>query len=93
MEDNKLVELDSASVGIHLSYIRKSIEKIEGTLGEMKNIYVGRGEHDEVKKIQIDHEARVRILETTTTKIMTWGSALVVGSGIIQFIISSYLSQ
>lgn len=93
MENEPNKELDSVSVGIHLSYIRQSIAKIEGTLSEMKSVYVSRSEYDEVKKIQEDHESRIRDNSTNITKVMTWGSALVVGASILQFIISSYFSS
>lgn len=48
-------------------------------------------QHQVLCKASSDHEARIRSNETSITKMLTWGSALILILGVLEFIINKYL--
>lgn len=46
---------------------------------------------DSVQKSLDDHETRLRVLESSVTKVITWGAAGVLILGIAEFIIGKFL--
>lgn len=78
---------EATATSLNIQYIQRDILEIKTTLKEMSTIYVKRDEHDEVLKIQGDHETRTRSLEKGQTQIMTYGSVLVIALGIAEFLI------
>ena len=55
--------------------------------------YVNQTEHNEVVKIEIDHEQRIRNLETSNTRILTWGSMAIVAVGILETLLTIYFKR
>jgi hypothetical protein len=55
------------------------------------NLFVTQTEHNEVIKVTTDHETRIRIIETNVTRIVTWGTALVIFVGILEFLIRQFV--
>lgn len=53
--------------------------------------YITKIEFSEVVRIQADHETRTRLLEKTTTQIMTWGTALMIFIGIVEFLVQKFV--
>jgi len=85
-----------------IGYIKESIGKIEKRLEAMDDHYAKREEMDAFKKeadrIHCGHVDRIKVLEEETestkvfkTQVKTWGSAAVVASGILQFILKQIL--
>jgi hypothetical protein len=68
----------------------KTIKEALSKLQEATSVYITRSEFQEVVRIQTDHESRTRLLETATTKIVTWGAAVLLIVSIAQFIIGKY---
>ena len=70
------------------------VDQIQTDVTDLKKqgtIYVTQPEHSEIVKVCNDHETRIRGNEKDITKIMTWGSALILLVGIIEFFISNFL--
>lgn len=81
-DHNLLIKLDT------------KVDNIQQDLTSLKNQhngYVIKPEFIEVVRIQADHETRTRVLERSTTQIVTWGSALVVFVGIVEFLINKFI--
>lgn len=85
-----------------ISYIKKAIEKIESRLEIMDTHYAKREEMDtlkqEAERIHGGLAKRIKDLEEESastmvfkTQVKTWGSAAVVASGILQFILNKIL--
>src|ERR1035437_5007879 len=77
-----------------LTKLDTKVDQIQNDVTALKNrdtIYVTKVEHIEVVRIQADHETRTRILETATTRIMTWGTMAIIFLGIAEFLVQKYL--
>ena len=72
------------------------VDLIQSDITELKKqntVYVNQTEHNEVVKIQIDHEQRIRNLETSNTRILTWGSMAIVAVGILETLLTIYFKR
>lgn len=77
-------------MGADIKVIKGDISEIKASIKEIINGAITRSEYSEVVKVQEDHESRTRLLETKTTKIMTYGTAGVLFIGAIEFVIQLY---
>lgn len=79
----------------NIQYIQKDILEIKGTLKEITMTHVSVQEaaghiaddnkrHSEEDKILNDHETRLRSIEQSVTRMMTWGTILLAASTLIQ---------
>lgn len=73
-------------VDTKLATLQTSVDKLVIASGG----YITRDEHNQVLKTESDQEARIRAIEKSVTIVMTWGSALVVGLSIAQFVIGHF---
>lgn len=71
--------------------IKGSIAEIKSDIREIKTKFVNQEQHKVLTDCIADHELRLRADETSITRIMTWGSALILLIGIIEFIISKFV--
>lgn len=65
--------------------IKESISEIKIDIKEIKTGYITADQHRTLTDCTEDHEERIRTVETSITKILTWGSALVVAVGILEY--------
>jgi hypothetical protein len=72
------------------SNIKDSVNEVKLDVKEMKKNYITQEQHKELVESHADHESRIRENEKGITKIMTYGSALVIFIGILEFIISKF---
>ena len=70
--------------------IKESLAEVKADVKEMRNNYITQQQHQELVVCKNDHEIRLRDTEKNVTRILTWGSALVVLIGIIEFILNKY---
>lgn len=71
---------------------QKSFESIIKRLDNLTDGYITKSEFAEVGQKPIaDHEIRIRSLEKTVTKIVTWGAAGVIFISIVEFVITKFL--
>ena len=70
--------------------IKESIAEIKIDIKEIKSGYITMEQHRVLTDCTSDHENRLRSVENSITKILTWGSALVVGVGIIEYLIDRF---
>lgn len=79
---------DDALMANNISYIQRDITEIKGTLKEITTTHVTVGDFNEhIKKNELthgDHETRIRSIETSVTRMMTWGSVILIMSTLIQ---------
>lgn len=66
-------------------------KKVDAIALQLDSKYTTIDEHKVVVGIQTDHETRIRNNEVSITKIMSYGSALIVFVGILEFLISKIL--
>ena len=82
--------------------IKSSIGEIKSDIHEIKANYITQEQHTQLvtnlnthssanDKTTADHENRIRNNETNITKIMTWGSALVLLIGIVEFLLNKFI--
>lgn len=71
--------------------VKKSLESVNIKLDHLTDGYVTKMDFIELNKPIEDHEKRIRLLETATTKIITWGTAGVLALGIAEFLLSKFL--
>ena len=77
-----------------LTKLDTKVDQIQVDITALKqnnSYYVTQDMHQEVVKVQADHEARIRIVETAVVKLMQWGSIAVVLVGIAEFLLSKFL--
>lgn len=84
--------IESDGMNIHLSYIRRDIDQINTKIDRLTSGYVTRVDYDEHLKQDEDHEKRIRLLETATTKIMTYGSVGILVLSVVEFLLSRFLN-
>ena len=84
--DEKLSELKIDIRELRDNYANR-LSDAEKTLINIEKVKVAKKEQDEVNK---SFETRIRCNEINLTRIKTWGSAIIVAIGIMQFIISKY---
>lgn len=78
-----------------LTRLDTKVDQIQLDVTTLKNqgtIYVTQTDHKVVCEIQDDHEKRIRDNEKNITRVLTWGSALVVLIGIVEFIINGFIN-
>ena len=76
-----------------LTKLDTKVDQIQSDVLELRkdrNIYVNQAEHNEIVKQCGDHEKRLRTLESSVTRILTWGSIAIVLVGILETILSVY---
>ena len=73
-----------AVLGNDISRIKTDIGTINLTLKDMVSGSVSKIDFTEHTKTSLDLETRIKVLETSVTKLMAWGSAVLVFSGILQ---------
>ena len=76
-----------------LTKLDTKVDQIQLDVTELKkdrNVYVTQPELNELGKLVGDHEKRVRSLESQITRIMTWGSVILVGLTIVQIYLKFY---
>lgn len=76
-----------------LTKLDTKVDQIQMDVTALKaqnSVYVTRTEHQEVVRIQADHEARIRIVEVAMVKIMQWGTIAVLLLGVAEFILTHY---
>lgn len=103
-EDNKRDEA-IAVMANDMTYIKASLQKIDQRLEIMDSHYIKREEvmqlRSEADKVHAGHEARIKSMEIESAlqkeinsvfraQVKTWGSAAVIASGIIQFLIGKF---
>ena len=64
--------------------LRTEMRGLRDDLREMK---------DGIKEKADDHEARIRVLETNQTRILTWGTAALFALGVAEFLVSYWLKK
>lgn len=89
---------DIAGVGIHLSYIRRDMQKITATLDQITSNYVPITVHlsyktemdEKIKHLEKENESRKEFQDTLTGKL--WGIGIMAGGivGIISFLANHY---
>ena len=85
-DDHNILTAFRAESIVEFRNINETLKKIqENAIG-----YVTQGEHNEVVKIQVDHETRIRVVETAVTKVMQWGTIAIILLGIIEFAINKF---
>lgn len=74
-----------------IEYLRGTVDRIEKNLDKMTETHVTNADFNELVKTKdashADHENRIRNLETSTTKILVWGSVILVLLTIAQFVL------
>ena len=70
--------------------IKESLAEVKADVKEMRKNYITQEQHKELVVCKDDHETRLRDNEKNITRIMTFGSILIVLIGIIEFIINKY---
>ena len=88
-QGNILRELSDikTSIGINTeatNNMKENISEIKVDLKEIKNNAVTQEQHLVLSKCIDDHENRIRLNDTSITRIMTWGAALLLLLGIIE---------
>lgn len=82
---------DDALMANNISYIQRDIVEIKGTLKDITTTHVTVSDFNTHTKtndiIHGDHETRIRNLETATTRILVWGSAIVILSTLAQAVL------
>jgi hypothetical protein len=81
----------TAIISNDISWMKKSLIGIENKLNEMDKAFVTSTQHAEVLRVQEDHENRIRSNETSITRILTWGSALILLLGIVEFLLNMFV--
>jgi hypothetical protein len=79
-----------------LQRLDTKVDLIQSDITELKKqntVYVNQTEHNEVVKIQVDHEQRIRNLETSNTRILTWGSMAIIAVGILETVLTIYFKK
>lgn len=76
--------LSVANSGDH-DLLQRVDQKVDGLVTDVKTL------NDGVTTKIADHETRIRLLETGLTKVMTFGSALIILVGIVEFFISKFV--
>jgi hypothetical protein len=71
--------------------IKDTLAEVKADVKEMKKNYINQEQHKVLCDSNTDHETRIRGNETNITRIMTWGSALVVVIGILEFVINKFV--
>lgn len=79
---------DDALMGADINRIKEDIKEIKDTLKEIGKNYVTNDDYNSrnasTDKIHGDHETRIRNLETSTTRILVWGSVIIILSTLAQ---------
>lgn len=78
-----------------LTKLDTKVDQIQSDVTDLKKqnaYYVTQDMHNDVVKLQADHEARIRILETAVTRVMTYGAAGLIILGIAQFLIGKFIN-
>ena len=70
--------------------IKESIGEIKMDIKEIKSNYINQEQHKALMTDVSDHEERIRNNSENITKIKTWGSAMIVIIGIIEFILMKF---
>ena len=83
-------DIVAAVVGKDISVIKSDILEIKADIKTIITGTVSKTEHSEVCSSIKDHEDRIRNVETKTTKIMSYGVALIFIVGIIEFVLQIY---
>ncbi len=71
--------------------IKGSIVEIKADIREIKTKYVNFEQHKVLQDVTSDHEARLRVVEINLTRVMTYGTALILLLGVLEFIINKFL--
>ena len=85
--DHDLLTSFRAETIVELKTIKDTLVKIQESSENCPN----RSEFNDVLKVQTDHEARMRVVETAITKVFTFGVAGMIILGIIQFLVGKFL--
>lgn len=70
---------------------QKSLDSIIKRLDGLTDGYATKADFTKIQEPIADHEKRIRVLETSITKVMTWGTAGILLIGVIEFIINKFL--
>ena len=72
-------------------FIKESINEVKVDVKDIKANYITQQQHKDLVTLDADKEIRIRVLEKNITKIMTWGSALIVLIGVLEFVIQTFI--
>lgn len=79
---------DTAGNNITLGYIKDDIKEIKNSLKEITNSHVTITDfNNQVKQntdSHSDHETRIRSIETSVTRMMTWGTVIITLATLLQ---------
>ena len=93
---NILVKLADISVSLAtnaevVNNMKGNISEIKSDIKDIKTRYINFEQHKVLCDSNVDHETRLRVIETNITRILTWGSAAVLAMAILEFVINKYL--
>ena len=92
---NILKELSDIKTSIALNTLetsttKDSVNEVKAVVKEMQKNYITQDQHKVLSDISVDHETRIRTNETNITKIMTWGSIVLVALSLVDVFIRKW---
>jgi len=76
-----------------LTKLDTKVDQIQSDVTDLKkqsNSSVTQAQFSEVVRIQADHESRTRALESSVTKILTWGTSIMIIIGVGEALLQIY---
>ena len=81
------VPMTIEGIAIHLSYISQNLTKLNENIVLLQGNTVTREEWTQHLARDEDHENRIKVLETTVTKLWAYGTAVIFIIGLLEVLI------